>query len=83
MASKTKKVLELPRAGTLIRGVADRLLENKSRKWFSPANTPEARACRTLRDRYDWPIEDQPAKGEKYYEYRLDPERRGHYRFGA
>jgi hypothetical protein len=79
-----KKIVFLPRAGTLIRRVADSLLLRKGKaQWWSPGSTKEARCCRTLRARHGWPIEDRAAKGEKYFEYRIDPERRSHFQFGG
>ena len=82
MASKLKVVL-LPRAGTVIRRVADSLLLRKGKTWWSPGSTQEARCCRVLREKYEWPIEDQPAAGQKFFQYRLDPERRPRYQFGV
>ena len=83
MASKKIGPLFLPRAGTLMRAVADTLTCTKGKTWWSPEDSKQGRCARALREQYGWPIEDRMATGEKYYQYRLDPERRAHYRFGS
>lgn len=80
-ASIKKKKVSLPRAGTMMRETADLLLSRRSRVWYVPSSASFARCAQTLRDKYNWPIEDQVVDGAKYHKYRLDPERRSHYEF--
>lgn len=72
-----KKILRLPRAGSLARAIAESLIKARGagKNWWFPPHGRGSRALRYLRQR-GWPIEDFSPDGVGGRSaYRLDPER--------